>query len=206
MADVRAPTPSAAAELAVPVADDLRAELLLLCRRGARGVQARLHQSHLVLERARSRLGDPRRLLGSRRQALDDLVERGHRAWRRRLLADKTALRAAELTLYRSHPQRRIALQRAALVALGERLQARMRLERDRRHRALEACQHKLGALSPLKVLERGFSITVGPDGHLVTRASQVSPGDAVRVRLREGELAAEVRAALPPPAERGKG
>ena len=200
VADVRAPTPSAAAALAVPVADDLRAEMGLLCRRGARGVQARLHQGHLALERARGRIADPRRLLGSRRQALDDLAERGHRAWGRRVMGDRHALRAVELALYRSHPQRRIATQRAALVALGERLRARMRQERDHRRRALEACQAKLGALSPLKVLERGFSLTVGPDGHLVTRAAQVRAGDAVRIRLSEGELAAEVRATSTPP------
>jgi exodeoxyribonuclease VII large subunit len=193
VADVRAPTPSAAAELTVPVADDLRVELLTLCQRGARAAQAHLRHRRLLLERARTRVGDPRRLLGSRRQAMDDLVERGHRAWRRRLLTDRTALRAAEMALYRSHPQRRIALQRAGLIALRERLQARIRVERDRRHRGLEACQAKLGALSPLRVLERGFSLTVGPDGHLVTRATQVRPGDRIQVRLSQGQLQAAV-------------
>ncbi|HEY2899174.1 MAG TPA: exodeoxyribonuclease VII large subunit [Polyangia bacterium] len=203
VADVRAPTPSAAAALAVPVADDLRAELILLSRRGARGVQANLHQGRLIMERARARLGDPRRLLGSRRQAIDELVERSHRAWRRRMVGDRTALRTVELALYRSHPQRRIAVQRAALIALNERLQNRMRLERDRRHRALESCHAKLGALSPLRVLERGFSLTVGPDGHLVTNAAQLRPGDAVRVRLNQGELGAEVREVRAADAER---
>src|SRR5665647_514836 len=71
-ADLRAPTPSAAAELAVPVAADLRAELTQLGRRAARGVEAELRSTRLTLERARTRLGDPRRLIDARRQRLDD--------------------------------------------------------------------------------------------------------------------------------------
>jgi exodeoxyribonuclease VII large subunit len=57
--------------------------------------------------------------------------------------------------------------------------------------------------LSPLRVLERGFSLTVGPDGHLVTNAAQLRPGDAVRVRLNQGELDAEVREVRAADAER---
>jgi len=193
VADLRAPTPSAAAELAVPVADDLRAELTLLRQRGARAAHAQLRTARLGLERAQTRLGDPRRLLGDRRQAIDDAIERARQALRRQLTARRAALRASEMQLYRAHPQRRIASQRAMLVALGQRLEGTLRERLTRRHHALESCELKLNALSPLKVLERGFSIAQGPDGHLLTRASQVSPGDVIRVRLREGQLHAAV-------------
>src|SRR6202007_1133798 len=59
VADLRAPTPSAAAELAVPGADDLGGELALLGRRAARAMHGELRTGHLELERARRRLGDP---------------------------------------------------------------------------------------------------------------------------------------------------
>ena len=192
-ADVRAPTPSAAAELAVPVAADLRTELTLLCRRAARGVERELRTQHLALERARTRLGDPRRLIDMRRQRIDELSQRALARVRRQLGARQAELRAAEMRLNRAHPRRRIDAQRALLLGLGQTLAASMKRAADRRQRALEACTHKLGALSPLKVLDRGFSLTQDAGGHLVTRADQVRPGDAITVRLREGAIAAEV-------------
>ncbi|HET6148561.1 MAG TPA: exodeoxyribonuclease VII large subunit [Polyangia bacterium] len=198
-ADVRAPTASAAAELAVPVAADLAAELTLLRRRATRGAEAELRGARLALERARTRLGDPRRLLDSRRQRVDELAERALQRLRRRLAGHHADLRAAEMRLNRAHPRRRIDAQRALLVGLRQALAASIARATDRRRRALEACTTKLGALSPLKVLDRGFSLTQDAQGHLVTRADQVHPGDAVTVRLREGTIEADVTATLPP-------
>jgi len=82
VADLRAPTPSAAAERAVPVRDDLTAELGLLRRRGGRALAEAARRARHELERARGRLGDPRRLLDERRQRLDDHVERTGACWR----------------------------------------------------------------------------------------------------------------------------
>src|SRR4051812_16973262 len=200
VADVRAPTPSAAAELAVPVAADLRAELTLLCRRSARGVEGELRARHLALERARTRLGDPRRLIDMRRQRIDELSQRALARLRRQVAARQAELRATEMRLNRAHPRRRIDAQRALLVGLRQTLEATIKRATDRRQRALEACTHKLGALSPLKVLDRGFSLTQDAQGHLVTSADQVRPGDAITVRLREGALAAEVAETRPDP------
>jgi exodeoxyribonuclease VII large subunit len=81
---------------------------------------------------------------------------------------------------------------------LRQTLEAAIKRATDRRQRVLEACTHKLDALSPLKVLDRGFSLTQDAQGHLVTRADQVRPGDAITVRLRDGALAAEVSATGP--------
>ncbi len=200
VADVRAPTPSAAAELAVPVAADLRAELTLLCRRAARGAERELRTQHLALERARTRLGDPRRLIDMRRQRIDELSQRALARVRRQLGARQADLRATEMRLNRAHPRRRIDAQRALLVGLRQALEATIKRAADRRRRAIETCTHKLEALSPLKVLDRGFSLTQDARGHLVTRADQVRPGDAIRVRLRDGALAAEVASATSDP------
>jgi exodeoxyribonuclease VII large subunit len=189
VADVRAPTPSAAAELAVPVAADLRAELQVICRRVARGVDAELRGRRLGLERLRARLADPRRLLDQRRQAIDDLSARATRALRAAIAAQRNALRATEARLFRAHPQRRIADQRAALAALERRLTTAASTALARRRRGMEALAGKLEALSPLQVLERGYSLARGPDGHVITSAKQVEPGAAVTVLVRDGEL-----------------
>jgi exodeoxyribonuclease VII large subunit len=193
VADLRASTPSAAAERVVPVLADLRAEILLHMQRAARGTGARLKVAHLALERARGRLGDPRRLVDERRQTLDELGARAHRMLGRCVARRRAALGAVEVALSRAHPHRRIAAQRAALVELTQRLEANARRAFQRRHAAMETLEHKLSALSPRRVLERGYSLAFGPDGHLLSDAAAVEPGQRIRVALRRGEVGAVV-------------
>jgi exodeoxyribonuclease VII large subunit len=198
VADVRAPTPSAAAERAVPVLADLRAELALACRRAGRATAEAVRARRHVLERARARLGDPRRLLDVRRQTLDEAAERARRQLARRLAASHADLRALETRLYRAHPHRRVLEQRNVLAALRHRLEAAPRGALARRRHDVLALRGKLEALSPLRVLERGFSLAQLADGRLLTRAEDARPGDEIRVRLRRGELHAKVRDVQP--------
>jgi len=207
VADLRAPTPSAAAELAVPVLTDLRAEILLHMQRAARGTAARLKLGHLTLERARARIGDPRRLVDERRQALDELGGRAHRLLGRCVARRRAELAAVEVALSRAHPHRRIAAQRATLVELTQRLEASARRGFQRRRTVMETLEHKLDALSPRRVLERGYSLAFGPDGHLLADAAAVAPGDRIRVSLRRGQVAATVDdVQTPPAAAKGSG
>jgi exodeoxyribonuclease VII large subunit len=205
VADVRAPTPSAAAERAVPVLADLKAELAVLGRRVGRATLERLRATRHTLERARNRLGDPRRLLDQRRQTLDEHAERARRALGRRLATEHASLRALEKRLLRAHPQRRVQEQRHALAALRHRLETLARGELARRRHVVEATRAKLGALSPLNVLERGFSLAQLADGRLLTQASDARAGDAIRVRLRRGEVHATVDEAPPEPSASSK-
>jgi exodeoxyribonuclease VII large subunit len=193
VADVRAPTPSAAAEMVVPAAADLATELQLLGRRLGRGMETEFRGCRLTIERARARLADPRRLIDQKRQALDDLTARGARALAGSVARQRVALRAAEGRLYRAHPQRRISDQRAAAAALERRLAEAMAGLVGKRRRALEGLEGKIGALSPLKVLERGYGLVRAGDGRVVASAEAVAAGEAVTVTLRDGELDARV-------------
>jgi exodeoxyribonuclease VII large subunit len=174
VADVRAPTPSAAAELARAALGEIRS-----CR--------------LALERTRARLGDPRRLVNERRQAVDDLLGRGGQALRQALARRRRALAAEEARLLRAHPQRRIAEQRKLLQGLEHRLAVAARGRVDGRHRALDGLRAKLGSLSPLAVLERGYSLARRPDGHVVTQAAELEDGQALHLRFRDGEVRTRV-------------
>jgi exodeoxyribonuclease VII large subunit len=193
VADLRAPTPSAAAELAVPVLADLRAEIVLLGQRAARGTGAQLRQARLFLERARSRIGDPRRLCDERRQIIDDLVARAQRLWGRRSARHRADLAAVELALSRAHPHRRIARQRALLAELDQRVSQAVRQALRRRRGHVDSLGHKLGALSPRRVIERGYSLAFTADGRLLTDATATKAGDRIRVALKLGEIAATV-------------
>jgi exodeoxyribonuclease VII large subunit len=193
VADVRAPTPSAAAELVVPVAAELSTELQVLCRRLARGMETEFRGCRLGLERARARLGDPRRLIDQRRQALDDLITRGGKALRGEVARKQTAARALEGRLLRAHPQRRIADQRAALVGLERRMGAAMNGLLARRRRGLDGLLGKVETLSPLKVLERGYSLARTADGHLLASAAAARPGEPLTVTLHDGDVQTRV-------------
>jgi exodeoxyribonuclease VII large subunit len=189
VADLRSPTPSAAAELAVPIREDLTAEVGLLRRRAARALSERLRRARHDLERARGRIGDPRRIFDEGRQRLDEQIERGRRVLGRRLAAARAELRGADIRLHRAHPQRRILEQRGTLAAVRHRLEGVIRPALARRRHAIQAAVGKLEALSPTKVLERGFSLAQRPDGHVVTSAAEVHPGERLNVRLRDGTV-----------------
>jgi exodeoxyribonuclease VII large subunit len=196
VADLRAPTPSAAAELAVPVMVDLRAEIMLLVQRAARGTGAQLRQSRLILERARSRIADPRRLFDERRQITDDLVTRAHRLVSRRIARRRADLGVGELALSRAHPRRRITDQRMMLGEFKQMLTLAGRRALQRRRGHFDSLGHKLDALSPRRVLDRGYSLSFAADGRLLTDASETKIGDRIRVALKRGEIAATVESA----------
>ena len=193
VADLRAPTPSAAAERAVPVLTDLVEELGALRRRGGRALAGAVRHARYELERAQTRLGDPRRLLDERRQRLDEQVERGRRVLARRLGAARTDLKSVEIRLHRAHPHRRIAEQRNTLAAMRHRLDTALHPALVRRRHAIEAARGKLEALSPMRVLERGFSLTQRTDGHVLTSAADVQPGERITVRVHDGGIDATV-------------
>lgn len=189
VADLRAPTPSAAAELAVPVASELLAEMNLLGQRMARALRSETHAMRLRLERGRAALGDPFRTINTRRQMLDDLMERASRSLHTGNARRRAELRAIEGRLFRLHPQRRIADQRASLNALERRLSNMGGTLLGQRRRMLEALAGKLDALSPLKVLDRGYSLTRGPDGQVIRSVAGLAQNDKVTVTLRDGDL-----------------
>ncbi|MBN2575970.1 MAG: exodeoxyribonuclease VII large subunit [Deltaproteobacteria bacterium] len=197
VADVRAPTPSAAAELVVPIAAELLAEVRVLAGRLGRALLGRASAERLVIERLSARLGDPRRLIDERRQSLDDLVERAGRALDGTVVRCRRDLQATESRLLRAHPRHRIAEQRIALGLLERRLGQAGTLLVGHRRRAFDALATKLDALSPHKMLERGYSLTRGPDGSVLSSRRGLSPGDQVTVTLRDGDLRTRIEAIL---------
>jgi exodeoxyribonuclease VII large subunit len=203
VADRRAPTPSAAAEISVPVAEDLLLELSVLGRRLARAALGEVRSCRLLLERMRARLPQPRRLVEQRRQALDDLTARGQAALMAGLRRQREQLRALDARLLRAHPQRRIADQRATLERLERKLGAAASARLAVRRRALEGLTVKLGTLSPLSVLERGYSLARRPDGAVVTTAAALQPGEALDVLFRDGQASTRIESVGP--AERKK-
>ena len=154
----------------MPVAAELLAEMRVLAGRLGRGLLGQVGSRRLALERMGARLGDPRRLIDERRQGLDELAERAGRALDGAISRRRKDLQTVEGRLLRAHPQRRIADQRSALGLLERRLGKAGSQLLGHRRRAFDALASKLDALSPLKILERGYSLARGPDGRVLAQ------------------------------------
>jgi len=201
VADRRAPTPSAAAEIVVPEWRSLRHDLSTLRTCMGRALENRLKRARHDLGIARLRLSDPRPLIGQRRQTLDELSTFMTRALERKVGADRSRLQRLEKQLLQAHPLRRIAEQRRTLDALESRLKAAGQAATAHRRQALQGLVAKLEALSPLGVLQRGYSLVRSAEGRVIASVSQVEPGDALRIAVADGAFAARV--ADSPPEQR---
>jgi len=195
VADLRAPTPSGAAELVV------REKLHVV--RALAELYDRLKQAMLSqVERARERalflarrrvLTDPGRALAEWHRRVDDATARLHTAARANLRHAAHRVALSTNTLSSLHPLARISQGVAVLAQLRGRLGAAgAHSVKASRHR-FETSVGRLQTLSPLAVLGRGYSLTRLPSGAVVTRAAGMHPGQAIEILLHEGTLGARV-------------
>jgi len=198
-ADLRAPTPSAAAELVAPDLEGLRSLLRQPLGVAHRVLLLRLAGARRSLLETRGRLGDPRLVLAGHRLRLDDGARALDAAARRRLEAARRRLTALQLRLAAREPRARLGADRARLEELGARLRAAARGLLGRRRLELLAARGALEARGPLAVLARGYSLALDAQGRAVRAWDQVLPGDGLRLRLHRGSLWVRVEAGEPP-------
>jgi len=195
-ADLRAATPTAAAELATPDiaewagrVDDTDGNLFV-------AMQRRLQRAAEQLERNRARLHvlHPGRRLQERAQRLDELDERLRHALSARLAAQRERLQNQGARLLRADPAQRLQGERRHIDSLATLLRGRMQtLLADRGARLMRA-QALLDSLNPDAVLARGYAIVRDQQGAVLHNAAQVPPGSAIEAKLARGSLIAEVR------------
>lgn len=194
-ADVRAPTPSVAAELLVPSRDDLNRRLRDLDACHANLQAQQLRQSMQRVDHAALRLHAQRpqaRLDGLRRRQLD-AMHRLAGAWRQRLERDQARLRHADAVLRISHPQRRIDRLRERLMAVSQRPQAAIARRLSHDALALRGLARSLEAISPLATVSRGYAIVEHSDGRLVRSVLDAGPDDRLQIRLSDGRMQVRV-------------
>lgn len=201
VADRRAPTPSAAAELASPDGAELAARVTRLAARlrgGAarHGAAARTRLEHLT---HRLRRAHPAAILRQRAQRLDDLDLRQRRALARRLDRHRDRLARAEVRLRLLAPSTRLAGARDRLAGAAHRLGTVFGGSLAAQRGRLVATAGRLDALSPLATLDRGYAIVRRiDDGRLVRSSSLAPPGSAVEALLADGVLACRVETSTP--------
>ncbi len=217
VADLRAPTPSAAAELVIQSKHELAGRLVMLRNRLRQAMNYKLLRAHNALSRlaqhsALVRMPD---LLARRQQRADDLVYRMEQAERRNLSALRRRLEALDVRL--RHQDMRVRLSAVHRQLEARTVELRRQLERLftgkkmrvddltsalgratetillRRRSRWELLQSSLSGLSPKAILARGYALVFDAAGNLVKEASQLKRGDAVRTQLGRGEFNATV-------------
>jgi exodeoxyribonuclease VII large subunit len=188
VSDRRAPTPTAAAEMAVPVRAELVERVSTLGARLGGGLARGLERRRVDLRAAGARLPRPDMLLGLAQQRFDRAAEKLGRA----LMTNE---RAAEGKFARVAARLRpealtqdVARRRQRVSEVSQRLAEGLRRRVGEKSRALEAQGRLLETLSHQSVLQRGFALATRPDGTLVRAAAGLAEGDALRLRFADGE------------------
>ncbi len=195
VADLRAPTPSAAAEIVIRSKQELQESVAALRERLRRAVQYKLlyqRQNLTSLEKNRvfARMEDA---IARRQQRIDDLRFRLQSLMRARLGDASRRLDRGVSSLRQRDLRQQLRMRQRELLSRLEALSAATRRYLMSHRSRLEQTSAKLAALSPVAILERGYSLIFDAHGTLVKDASQLAPGDPIQARLARGEVDARV-------------
>jgi len=193
VADKRAPTPSAAAEIVSPDQRELLAFVSMRRNRIITHMNRVIGNTRQSLQQLEKRLPHPARLLQTISQRVDDLslhVQRGMR----NLLAEKRShlLRlSAEVNRFNPHQWLRLYVEKQQY--LGDQLRQQMAQIIYKKRTNLDRLVHGLHTVSPLATLDRGYAIVMREDGSIVRNAAVLAPGNVINTRVAQGSIQSKV-------------
>jgi exodeoxyribonuclease VII large subunit len=193
VADLRAPTPSAAAELISPNGDEMAAQLGGLQTLLSDAMSRRLQRLEQKTNDLRNRLQHPGRKLQEQAQHLDHLDIRLKRSMQAMVQLYRHRMTLSRDRLLRQHPRDALVQKKQhmnnAVIRLSKAVGQQLRQKMNHTEQTL----HLLDAVSPLKILGRGFSVLRNDNNQVVKSTASVRPGENLRARLSDGELHVEV-------------
>jgi len=195
VADLRAPTPSAAAELVIRSRQEIEEQAEALQLRLERAVRYRLLIARQSLTQA-AQQGAFARMIGGinqRQQKLDDLVFRLEKSERKLIEQHRRRWERAAAAVRHYDARRMLAAIRKDLAAHASTMVAAMRAALLRQRSRVDQIQQQLKALSPVAILERGYALVFDSSGKLLKSSAQVEPGDEISARLARGTFSARI-------------
>jgi exodeoxyribonuclease VII large subunit len=188
VADIRAATPSAAAELLSPDQSELVSKLHLLKGRLANSQLRRINRWREQLLSLSRRVRDPRSQLREQSQRLDDLEIRLQRQWQQAQRQRKQRLIAVNQQLALLNPDRQLKTKQKELSTLRERLQHAMNQQLKQPRVALKNMEQQLKALGPEQTLNRGYAIVQNASGTIIRDSKQLAQGQLLSVKFHHGD------------------
>lgn len=195
VADLRAPTPSAAAELVIRSRQELEEQAGGLQERLARAMRYRLLMARQVLTEATQHGAFARMTDGinQRQQRVDDLTFRLEKTERRLIELHRRRWERASAAVRHYDARRVLAGIKRDLTSHTATLAANMKTALLRNRSRVEQIEHQLKALSPIAILERGYALVFDSAGKLVKDSAQVNAGDEISAKLARGQIRAKV-------------
>ncbi len=194
VADLRAPTPSAAAELVIASADELRSQIELLSRRLQRSVENLLAAHYATVQGLRRALHDPRTMLGHLAQRMDDLTCRLDMGLSVAVSRRRERFMRLQDALQHNDPKGRIKTLRQRIALLSVRVEGLLNQRLELLRQRFGDNTARLEVLSPLKTLARGYVIaSYSHDGTVVTEAGQLKAGELLLLRFYRGKALCRV-------------
>jgi len=190
---VRAPTPSAAAELVIASSIELRGRVEALDHRMRLAIETRLAGMEARIDALRRSLHDPGIMLGHLAQRVDDLDGRLELALHNSVARNWGHFERLQAGLLHANPARAVATLQQRLTLLSVQSERLITGKLEEMKHVFAGTAARLEVLSPLKTLSRGYAIAASPDGTVVTDTSQLTKGDRIRLHLHRGKALCRV-------------
>jgi exodeoxyribonuclease VII large subunit len=192
-ADLRAPTPSAAAELMSPDQSEYQQLLLGLKQQFRNSLGISIRQRYQSLDWLQKRMKRPDRRLQEHAQTLDRLDIQLQRSMRSGLREKKVKLDSQRRALLSANPHMRLQTSEQRLKSLQQRMAQSLKSRLNQGQTQLQATRRNLNAVSPLAVLSRGYSISYNEEGQVLRSASQLTTGSKLVTRLAGANVDSKV-------------
>jgi exodeoxyribonuclease VII large subunit len=195
VADLRAPTPSAAAELVAPSQEFLRNSLAAKQTTLVRLANQAVEVGGLRLNRLKEARGlrDPSTLIHDRQQKVDQIEGRLLQLLRWTVEHHRTHTNRLASLLQAYRPAQMVVRRRAEVAGVQARLENAAKYQLERAKQRLVSLERSIALLGPEQTLRRGYSITRKTNGEILQRSEDVKPGDEILTRLAEGEVKSRV-------------
>ncbi|MFL2530270.1 MAG: exodeoxyribonuclease VII large subunit [Porticoccaceae bacterium] len=193
VADLRAPTPSAAAEIISPDSQQIQTQLNRLQQSLTESLQRNLFGFKQQLNHLQKRLQHPGSRLQQQAQHLDHLDIRLRRAISTKLDGYRAKGNQLSDQLYRQNPQHQLEEKQLKLSVVVKQLVRAISQKQERLELKLAQSMHLLDTVSPLKTLGRGYAVIRDQQGEVISSVNAVATGDCLKGQLADGELLLEV-------------
>ncbi len=194
VADQRAPTPSAAAELLSPDSEEMQQQFVQLQTRLCQSAERRLVQARERLHWQQKRLIHPGKRLHDIAQRIDELEQRLETACNHKLRHKRAELNGLAARLRHCTPAHRVQNILTKCATVRNNLYSAMRHQLENNRQRLSMQMRQLDAVSPLAVLGRGYAIVSRPDGTIVRSSRSVTTGEKIEAKLGTGRIRCRIQ------------